>query len=276
MCALEAEEGWASAPDGARLRYRVSGRGPFALVMPVNWGMDSFVYARGLSSLETHLALVFWDPRGVGESDPAKTPRDFELGKTADDACAVADAMGLPRSVVLGHSSGGAVALTYALAHPSRVSHLILLATAARWESGAAPLRSGSLSFTEAEMRERVGASFRAAVRDPHRFARAMEELLPRMRFSPERLAWVTATEGRSYDLRARLSDIALPTLVVHGRDDTQIPFRCAEEIHAGIPGSRLVALEGCGHWPHVERRAEFVRVVKEFLGLEDPVRRPS
>lgn len=66
MCALEAEEGFATASDGRRIFFRVGGKGPFVLVMPPNWGVDSYVYTRGSSPLEFWLALVTFDPRRVG------------------------------------------------------------------------------------------------------------------------------------------------------------------------------------------------------------------
>ncbi len=269
MCALEAEEGFAKTSDGLRIFHRVSGKGPFALVMPVNWGMDSYVYAKGFSSMEFWLALVTFDPRGVGRSDPARSPEEFGLDTTAADAAAVASALGLHRGVVVGHSSGGAVALTYALRYPDRVSHLILVSTAPRW-TAPSPLREGVLPRSEGEMREQVRTAIAHSVRRPERFAHVMDELLPRMRFSPERLRWSAENESRSYDVRGRLQEIHAPTLIVHGRDDQAVPPTMAEELHAGIEGSELVLFEDCGHWPFVERRADFVAAVKDFLGLED------
>src|SRR3989304_1953216 len=85
---------------------------------------------------EFYLALITFDPRGVGRSDPVQTSDEFALETTAEDAAAVADALLLDRTVVFGHSSGGAVALTYALRFPRRVSHLILVATAQSWRGG--------------------------------------------------------------------------------------------------------------------------------------------
>lgn len=268
MCALEAEEGFAPSPDGPRIFYRVGGKGPFALVMPVNWGLDSYIYTKGLSSLEFYLALVTFDPRGVGRSAPARSPSEFAMEVTARDAAAVADHLGLARSVVIGHSSGGAVALTYALAYPERVSHLILISTAAQWRGGDAPSGEAYPS-TEEEMREQFRATLGAAVAQPAQFARAMEALVPRMRFSPERFRWSRESEYDSYDVRPRLRAIQVPTLILHGRDDRVVPLPRGRELHEGIPGSRLLVLEG-GHWPFVERRAEFLSAVKDFLGLED------
>ena len=270
MCALEVEEAHATSPDGARILYRVSGKGPFALVMPVPWGLDSYIQTRGFSSLAFYLALVTFDPRGVGGSDPARTDDEYSRETTVRDAAAVADAIGLPRSVVLGHSGGGAVALTYALTFPKRVSHLVLLSTAAWW-SDPSPLRtSDGFPATEEEMRDRMREEAARSVKHPEVFGHAMDELLPRMRFSPDRLKWVVTKGATTYDIRSRLSEIRGPTLIIHGREDGRVPLERAEELHRGIPGSKLVVLEDCGHWPQVEKRTEFVAAVKGFLGLED------
>ena len=270
MCALEIEEATATAPDGARILYRISGKGPFALVMPVPWGLDSYIQTRGFSSLSFYLALVTFDPRGVGGSSAVRSEAEFSRDTTARDAALVADVNGLSRSVVIGHSGAGAVALTYALMFPERVSHLILVSTAAWW-SDPNPLPTGSgFPATEDEMRERMRAEVARSVRRPAVFAKAMDELLPRMRFSPERLRWVVTVGAKSYDVRARLGEIGVPTLIVHGRQDERVPLERARELHAGIPSSQLRVLEDCGHWPHVEQRAEFVAAVKEFLELEE------
>lgn len=273
MCALEAEEGFALSPDGRRIFYRVSGKGSFALVMPVNWGVDSYVYTKGLSSLEFWLALVTFDPRGVGRSDPVHTPDEFALDTTAEDAAAVADALSLNRTVVIGHSSGGAVALTFALRFPKRVSHLLLISTAASWRDDN---RAADVPYpeTEAEMRDQFRASLRLAVSDPSRIAPALDSLIPKMRFSPERFRWTGEVEWDRYDLRDRLREIQAPALIVHGREDRVVPVEKAEELHHGLQNAQLLVLERCGHWPFVERRREFVAGVTDFLGLQTDRRR--
>ncbi|HYY48129.1 MAG TPA: alpha/beta hydrolase [Thermoplasmata archaeon] len=268
MCALEAEEGFARAPDGRRIAYRVSGKGPFALVMPANWGVDSYIYTRGLSPLEFWLALVTFDPRGVGRSDPVEAPQEYSMDVTARDAASVADALHLGRTAVLGHSNGGAVALTYALAFPERVSHLLLISTGATWDR-AEGAGDGLYPSTEEEMRRQVAASIPIAVHEPSRVSRAMHELLPRMHFSPDRFRWTGEVEYERYDLRPRLRDIRVPVLVLHGRQDRVVSVQRGEELHRGIAGSHLEVLESCGHWPFVERRQEFVEAVRTFLALE-------
>jgi proline iminopeptidase len=276
MCALEAEEGFATASDGRRIFYRVSGKGPFAIVMPPNWGVDSYIYAKGLSSLEFWLAVVTFDPRGVGRSEPVQSADQFALETTARDAAAVADTLHVERGVVIGHSGGGAVALAYTLAHAERVSHLVLISTGAAWAEPGEKSPDPPFPSTEDEMRRQFAASIPLALHEPSKFARAMEELLPRMRFSPERFRWTRQVEFDAYDLRPELRKIRVPVLIIHGREDRVVPVYRAEELHGGIAGSRLVVFEDCGHWPFVERRADFLTAVTDFLGLESRRHRPS
>ena len=57
-----------------------------------------------------------------------------------------------------------------------------------------------------------------------------------------------------------------LPTLIVWGRQDNIVPISAGELYHESIPGSRLEVFEGCGHRPEVEKTAEFVELVHQFL----------
>ncbi len=56
-----------------------------------------------------------------------------------------------------------------------------------------------------------------------------------------------------------------MPTFVIHGERDL-VPRECATHVAAAIPGSRLVVLDGCGHFPFVERPAETLDAIIGFL----------
>jgi pimeloyl-ACP methyl ester carboxylesterase len=123
-------------------------------------------------------------------------------------------------------------------------------------------------------MRERMRENLHRSVREPARFERAMDEILERSSFSPERLRWTVEFGGPAYDVRDQLREIRIPTLIIHGEEDQLVPSSRAHELHEGIDGSRLVLVPKCGHWPHVEQRLRFVNAVREFLGLDEPTRR--
>ena len=66
--------------------------------------------------------------------------------------------------------------------------------------------------------------------------------------------------------LARRLHRVAAPTLVIWGREDALVSSVYAEEFARRIAGARVEILEGCGHAPHVEKREETLRLVREFL----------
>jgi proline iminopeptidase len=234
--------------------------------MPVNWGMDHFLYTKGLSALETFLTLVYWDPRGVGRSSPVDDEAQFALGVTARDGDALRAHLGFEKTVVFGHSDGGAVALTYALLHPERVDKLILVSTAATGEYVGG--EDGPYPATTEAMRKALRRSMDRAVVHPERFRATLDRIVPRVRLSPARYRYAGEVERPRYDVTDRLKDIAVPVLVVAGREDAVVPWRASEALAARIPRARLVVLDGCGHWPFVEQRRAFLEGVRSFLSL--------
>ena len=95
-----------------------------------------------------------------------------------------------------------------------------------------------------------------------------------RTHFRPEDILRARAIEDRlyeqtwlaeDYDLIPRLRPLTTPTLVMHSEYDF-VPLRCARNIADAIPGSRLVVLEGCGHFAHIESPADVHRTIAGFM----------
>jgi pimeloyl-ACP methyl ester carboxylesterase len=84
----------------------------------------------------------------------------------------------------------------------------------------------------------------------------------------PESVARATGASAASlgdYDWRAALPRLEVPALIVHGADDAEPVAGSREWLRA--PRARLCVLSGAGHWPFLERAADFDRVVDAFLG---------
>ncbi len=71
-------------------------------------------------------------------------------------------------------------------------------------------------------------------------------------------------------DLRDVLPRIDVPTLLLYGDEDVRAPMNVAEDLHAAIPGSRLVVIPGVGHMSNVEAGARFNAEVRTFLRSAD------
>jgi pimeloyl-ACP methyl ester carboxylesterase len=124
-----------TAPDGVRLAFATHGRGP-VIVKAANWVTHlehdwvSPVWRRWWSELGREHRVVRYDQRGCGLSD--RDPPHLSLDAFVDDLAAVVDAAGLERFALIGISQGGAVATSYAVRHPERVSHLVVYGGYAR------------------------------------------------------------------------------------------------------------------------------------------------
>jgi pimeloyl-ACP methyl ester carboxylesterase len=175
------------------------------------------------------------------------------------DAVAMIDAIGAERAHLYGQSFGGMVAIETALTNPDRVRSLVLACTnagparASHSEARAAKSRPYELLYSVRFAREhpdhvaedlRVGSE---TPQQPHARRRQWEAI-------------------QSWDAWDRIVAIACPTLIVHGTDDRLVPVENARRMAAGIPGAKLVLLEGAGHLYHSEQPEAADTAVLDFL----------
>lgn len=268
------------AHDGTRIAYASVGSGP-PLLKAANWmthldlEWTSPVWSHWLHGLARNRQLIRYDERACGMSD-WDVP-NFGFDDWVDDLGVVVDAIGIETFPLLGVSQGGAVAIAYAVAHPERVSRLILAGAYARGRSVRAS--------TEAERDEaaldlelaRVGW----AREDPSFMQVFASQFLPDGTpeewedfISFQRQTASPANGVRFLDEFARIDVSAIaervqcPTLILHSRDDLRVPASQARELAATIPDSTLVLLDSRNHllgasepaWP------EFLRQVDDFL----------
>jgi pimeloyl-ACP methyl ester carboxylesterase len=186
-------------------------------------------------------------------------------------------------AAVVGNSMGGFIAAELAIAFPQRVERLVLISAAGISTTG----HPGSTRAVPTLRRlEHVLAASGAWVASKSdmvaRRARLRETLLNIVVRHPRRLPAALAAEqlrgaGKpgflqglqavlDYDIRARLPEIACPTLIVWGDGDRLIPVRDADMFAELIPDSRKVIFEDTGHMAMLERPAAFNALLKDFL----------
>ena len=212
--------------------------------------------------------LVAWDAPGCGGSfDP---PEDSGLGGYADYLAAFISRLGLETPHVMGLSFGSGVALELFRRHPGHVRSLVLLSAYAGW--------AGSLGREEAERRRRWGQTVadlppRQVVADfaetlftpevPREIVQAELDVMKDFRPTGVR---AMANALADADLREILPTIDVPTLLVHGDADQRAPLKVADELHARIPGSKLVVIPGSGHMVTLEAPQRVNDEVRSFL----------
>ncbi len=222
--------------------------------------------------------MVRYDERGCGLSD-----REFErdqLDAHVDDLEAVADAAGLERFALLGISQGGAIAISYAVRHPERVSQLVLCGAYARgrMKRELTPEQRKREELLQTLIRDGWGqpdATFRRVFSMrfvPDADAGALEwfDELERVSTTPEtalrlRRAW------SQIDISELLGRVRAPALVAHAREDLVVPFAEGRRLAAGIPGARFLPLESRNHILLADEPAwtVFLAEVRDFLRAE-------
>jgi proline iminopeptidase len=264
---------------GYELWFDTFGKGRPILALHGGMGLDSGYLRNTLEPLASDAKIVVYDQFGNGASErPALW--DFGLDKWADDAVAVADHLKLERPILLGHSYGGYVAQTTVLRHPGRFSALVLVSTAPALDYAPEVVANAEARGT-AEQIELAKRVFTTPVADDAEFERLWPRILPLYFHRPEPALVQAACAARysaaalnhgmgllaTFDTRARLREIALPTLLVGGDDDWITPAqRTVERLHTGIRDSKLAVIPECGHFPMIERPARFLDEVRGFV----------
>lgn len=264
--------------DGVRIAYAESGAGSPVVKAP-NWlshlefDWQSPVWRHWFKYFSTGRRLVRLDARGCGLSD--WTVPDFSLDAHVADLESVVDASGVDRFALLGISMGGPIAIEYARRHADRVSHLILYGTTSLGvlrDPVVAPraralfnLIPSGWSWENAAFREVFASIY---VPEGTAEQRAWFCDLLRITSKPEIAARLLDASGE-VDVRARLAEIEVPTLVVHARKDAVLGFVQGREIAAGVRGARFVELDSPNHILLENEPAwvRFCEVVDEFLG---------
>jgi proline iminopeptidase len=277
-----------TADDGVRLWAARSGRGtPLVLCHggPGLW--DMFEDAAEL--LADTAAVVRWDQRGCGRSERCAGPWTTE--RFVADLDDVRRYFDLDRMALLGHSWGAHLALSYALAHPERVSALVYVAgtgigPVADWHEafvenlrarlGERPERLSRWREltdrprpTEAEEREQAILQWSAEFEDRDRApAHAERMATPWFGINTECNKTLNVESRRTTgtpDLYAACQALDVPVLIVDGAGDIR-PRSAVDSLEQALPRVRRVVLPGAGHLPWVEDPEGFREAVAAVL----------
>jgi len=196
-----------------------------------------------------------------GHGRSARPGRDT-VEAYADAVVAFLDTAGIERAVVVGHSMGGAVAMTLALDFADRMDGLILVATGARLRVAPAILDGIHSDFVgTAELITR----FAWATGTPRRLTNLGQQAL--LETSPDVLLGDFTACDR-FDVMERLGEITAPTLVIEGSADQLTTVKYARFLAEHISSAHLAVIDGAGHMVMLEQPAEVARAVQDFLGL--------
>jgi len=249
-----------------RIVWEARGSGdPLLLIQGLGyarWSWEPIVPA-----LAERYRVVFFDNRGIGESDKPAGP--YTARELAGDALQVLDEAGIERAHVLGASLGGMIAQELAVAAPERVDKLVLCCTTPGGEA-TVPMPAVTVQlFAEAGSLP-PDVALRRFVENalaPDAAPELVEELYRRrLENPPDPVGWpAQAAAGMSF--AGVDGSIRAPTLLVTGTEDNVVDPRNTDVLAERIPGARVERLPGTGHLFFWEQPAAFVKIVEGFLG---------
>lgn len=277
------EQGATFEADGVTLWYEVRGSGTAVPLVVVNGGPGfehSYLHCSDAwDRLAQTRRVVFYDQRGNGRSSKLKPNQACGLAEQIADLEALRARLGYEKMNLLGHSWGGYLVMAYAARYPGRISHLLIV------DSAAPKIQDTVFLFKNIypETTERENAvAFAVELGDPEAVAIDTREYISMLfyseenrdafkaRFSPtsyrpdvNKVVW---SDLQRFDLGPELPKFKFPTLVVTGRHDFNVAPSVAWGIHKAISGSEFAVFEKSGHLPFCEESDAFVSRLDRFL----------
>jgi pimeloyl-ACP methyl ester carboxylesterase len=257
---------------GIRTSYLEAGSGDTVLMLhgsgpgvsaKANW-------QRNIPQLAQHFHVIAPDIVGFGSTE---RPEDivYSLPGWTDHVWAFLDALGVKTVRVVGNSLGGRIALQMATDHPDRITKMVLMGTPGVGMTptdGLAALRAYEPSHDA--MRDLLRNYFAVdpamitdelvEIRYEASIADGAYEAYRAMFFDPRHSGsalGITESEVRA---------IAIPTLLVHGREDKVVPMQVSITMLGLLPNADLHVFSACGHWTQIERADEFSAVIIDYL----------
>lgn len=253
-----------------RIAYVLAGQGPPLVLL--HGGMDDGRSWRlQLEGLADEFTLLAWDAPGCGRS--SDVPESWRMPDYADALASWLERLGVRRPHVLGLSWGSTIALELYRRHPDVPASLILASAYAGWAGSLSPAETaarleGVLAAADVPPGEAmaslpgvVGSAISPGLREE--LAATWADNVGSRHPGGYRAAVHAMAEA---DLRDVLPHIRVPTMLLYGALDERAPRPVARALHAGIPASRLVVVEGAGHSVNVEAPDAFNEHIRRFL----------
>lgn len=261
-------------PDGSKMHYEVhEGLAPVdVLFLHGNlastrwWHPTLEAWRKGRPAGSQAGSLIFSDWRGCGKSSDPRAPEEMLMKTLAGDQLRLLEHLGVAQADVVGHSTGGAIALSLMCLAPERVRKAVLLDSV-----GAAGIRFGDemkaafrgMASDKALTATVIGSTIRG--NDPR--SAFFQEVVTEDAYRAVRSLGVWVLESlEGLDLTEALRSLRQEVLVLHGEHDALLPKDDSRRLASLLPRGRFLELAGCGHCGNVEDPAELVRVLKDFL----------
>ncbi len=239
------------------------GRGPRTLLAHGGWTGNWELWTEPFTTLSKKWRTVAYDHRGTGAT--VAHSESITLKNMVDDLFAVMDSMNIESCVLAAESAGGMVAVNAVLQHPERFDGLVLVDCLLHNADDGSDMDfiQGLRNYYE----ETIGGFVDACVLESEPNSAEIRswgcKILGRAT-SESAIRLLQCTYGT--DLRPRLHEIELPTLIIHGEKDAIVPLSDSEYAASQIFGSQIHVFKNTGHVPTMTRPLEVAMLIDQFF----------
>lgn len=261
------------AVEGGKLYYQIEGSGHWLVLIHVGF-LDQRMWDEQFEYFPKGFSVLRYDVRGFGRSS-----RSVNKYSDVEDLYILLTTLRVEKAFVVGVSNGGRIAIDFAINYPSMVDALVLVGSGVSGYETAGPEE------------DRVWGKFEKQIEGPQQLAAKEGRVADAVKIDVDTWASAQNSANRERILRMamdnshihtdppsrlqvhptppgfkRLQEIQAPTLIIFGDRDVPGMRLVAQQLHAKIPGSELVEIQGADHIVNMSKPDEFNRVVLDFL----------
>ncbi len=245
--------------DDIELYYEVHGEGE-PIIFSHGWMGECPVWNSQIEFFSKKYKVIAYDHRGHGKSDKPKA--NYSVETLSNDLYSLIQGLDLKKVTLVGHAMGGMTALTFALNHPDKVSKLVLVGTTAKQSLSMRLSLWIMMHIFSYESFIQIGIN--------HNFSQPTEqtrkEAFNRAIKTPKPVAYECLKESKNYDIRDRVSEIKIPTLIIVGENDKSTPIEMSQYLNREIEGSKLKIIPQSKHIVMIDKPKELNEIIEEFI----------
>ena len=269
--------------NGTKLFVKTMGSGEPIVMVHDGPGFNYLYFLPQFKELAKHYKLIFYDQRASGKSSADVDSSSITMDNFVKDLEGIRKLFGLKKMNLFGHSWGGLIAMNYAIKYPQNLRSLILSNTTpakSKLRNQIYYILSSRTTKKEGDEIRKITSSKGYKEKDPkvmakfykllfapsfynRKYADSLNIILPPDNEKKNKL--LSLLPLFSYDINFQLEFVKCPTLIITGDYDI-MPPQANEEIHKDIKTSKLVTLKHCGHFPFIEDKKEYFKVLENFL----------